>query len=124
MLAPPQYDGSVAATNPTPHAHDEKACDGAIRLAFDFLGKRWNGVILGTLMNGTAGFAELRRAIDGISDSMLSDRLTELAEADLVRRTVDPGPPVTVRYELTEAGLGLLPALNALAAWAEANFTP
>ena len=102
----------------------EKACDGSIRRAFDFLGKRWSGVILGTLMNGAAGFAELKRTIDGISDSVLSDRLVELADADLVRRTVDPGPPVTVSYELTEAGQGLLPALTALATWAEENLAP
>jgi len=88
-----------------PREHGEKACDGSIRRAFDFLGKRWSGVILGTLMNGAAGFAELKRAIDGISDSVLSDRLVELADADLVRRTVDPGPPVTVTT-LTVSGSG------------------
>jgi DNA-binding HxlR family transcriptional regulator len=108
----------------TPPAHSGKACGGSIKRAFDFLGKRWNGVILGTLMNGAAGFAELRRAIEGISDSVLSDRLTELAEAGLVRRTVDPGPPVSVTYELTESGLALLPALDALSAWAEENLAP
>jgi DNA-binding HxlR family transcriptional regulator len=107
-----------------PSAHTEKACGGSIKRAFDFLGKRWNGVILGTLMNGAAGFAELRRAIDGISDSVLSDRLTELADANLVRRTVEPGPPVSVTYELTDAGQALLPALNALSTWAEDNLTP
>lgn len=107
----------------TPPAHGAQPCGGAIKRAFDFLGKRWNGVILGTLMNGASGFADLRRSIEGISDSVLSDRLTELGEAGLVRRTVDPGPPVAVTYELTEAGDALLPALDALATWAEENLT-
>ena len=50
-------------------------CDGGIRRAFDFLGKRWNGVILGTLSGGPLGFAELRRGVGTITDSVLSDRL-------------------------------------------------
>ena len=51
----------------------------ALARAFGFLGKRCNGVILATLMNGSAGFADLKRAVSGISDSVLSERLSELA---------------------------------------------
>jgi len=43
--------------------------------AFDLLGKRWTGVVLGTLSGGPTGFRALARAVEGISDSMLSDRL-------------------------------------------------
>lgn len=99
--------------------HDPRACNGALARAFGFLGKRWNGVLLATLLDGPAGFAELKRAVAGISDSMLSDRLTELAGAGLVRRSVEAGPPVSVVYELTEAGRGILPAMRALTAWAD-----
>ncbi|MGW1275247.1 winged helix-turn-helix transcriptional regulator, partial [Streptomyces sp. NPDC002491] len=48
-------------------------------------------------------FADLRRAIPGISERMLSDRLTELGVAGLVVREVDAGPPLRVAYRLTEA---------------------
>lgn len=98
-----------------------QACDGAISSAFQFLGKRWTGVVLGTLINGPAGFADLRRAISGISDSMLSERLVELTCAGLVTRSVGQGPPVAVRYALTPAGQALLPAMKELGAWAAAN---
>lgn len=98
-------------------------CDKALARAFGFLGKRWNGVILGTLMEGTASFSELRRAVTGISDSVLSERLSELCAADLVSRTVDEGPPVAVAYALTESGTALLPALTELTSWARANLT-
>lgn len=98
-------------------------CAAALARAFDFLGKRWNGVLLGTLMGGPAGFAELRRAIAGISDSMLSERLSELGAAGLVERLVEPGPPVSVSYRLTSAGERLSPALGALTQWAEENLT-
>lgn len=103
----------------TPHA--PRTCDAALSRAFEFLGKRWNGVLLGTLIAGPAGFSELRRAVVGISDSMLSERLAELTKAGLIARVVDPGPPVAVSYSLTEAGKGLLPALEELTAWAAVN---
>ncbi|MBB3677263.1 winged helix-turn-helix transcriptional regulator [Modestobacter versicolor] len=98
--------------------HTPEACDGALVRAFGFLGKRWNGLIIGVLAGGPASFTGLRRAVGGISDSVLSDRLTELALAGLVQRTVDDGPPVAVSYQLTEAGSALRPVLEQLADWA------
>lgn len=97
------------------------AANAALTRAFGFLGKRWNGILLGTLTGGPMGFAELKRSVHGISDSMLAERLTELGGAGLVVRQVDPGPPVAVRYELTESGHALLPALEALTRWADEN---
>lgn len=96
------------------------ACDAGIRRAFDFLGKRWNGVILGTLSGGPTGFAELRRGVGAITDSVLSDRLVELTEAGLVERTVTPTRPPGVRYQLTATGVELLPILHELGSWADA----
>ena len=101
--------------------HVPQACDAALARAFEFLGKRWNGVLLGVLTSGPATFSQLRRAVSGISDSVLSDRLTELAKADLVTRSVDEGPPVAVSYRLTEAGAALAPVLDHLASWAGEN---
>ena len=102
--------------------HEPRACDAALSRAFEFLGKRWNGVLLGTLIQGPAGFAELKRGL-GISDSMLSDRLLELTRAGLVERTVDTGPPLAVSYALTDNGQAVLPALRALTTWAQENLT-
>ena len=97
--------------------HDPPVCDAALSHAFELLGKRWNGVILGSLMEGPAGFAEVRRAT-GISDSVLSDRLTGLTAAGLVVREVDEGPPVAVRYRLAPRGVALVPVLRDLMDWA------
>jgi DNA-binding HxlR family transcriptional regulator len=97
--------------------------DAALARAFELLGKRWTGVVLGTLSGGPTGFRALARAVEGISDSMLSDRLGELTAAGLVIRTVDGGPPVSVAYELTDAGRGLLPALEQISRWAD-DFLP
>jgi DNA-binding HxlR family transcriptional regulator len=100
---------------------EHRSCDAALVRAFDFLGKRWNGVILGTLASGPSAFSELRRAVTGISDSVLSDRLTELSKAGLVRRSVQEGPPVAVSYRLTAAGEALMPAMRELMIWATDN---
>ena len=97
---------------------EPRSCDVALARAFDFLGKRWSGVILGTLTSGPAAFSELRRAVGGISDSVLSDRLTELANAGLLLRAVQEGPPIAVSYRLTQAGYALLPAMEELMIWA------
>ncbi|MFD5465194.1 winged helix-turn-helix transcriptional regulator [Kitasatospora sp. NPDC127059] len=92
----------------------------ALNRVFTLLGKRWTGLLLGVLNNGgPAHFSELRRSVPGISERMLSDRLTELTEAGLVVREVDPGPPLRVRYRLTESGIALKPALTELAVWAD-----
>jgi DNA-binding HxlR family transcriptional regulator len=89
--------------------------------AFDLLGRRWTGVVLGTLSGGPAGFRALARAVEGISDSMLSERLGELTAAGLVARTVSEGPPLSVTYDLTEAGRALLPALEQITRWARVH---
>jgi DNA-binding HxlR family transcriptional regulator len=110
------------AARATKHeAVDAQACvggDAALGRAFEFLGKRWNGVVLGSLSSGPAGFRELSRLIDGISDSVLSDRLSDLTEAGLISRTVDEGPPLAVSYALTDRGQALMPALQEIVHWA------
>lgn len=98
--------------------HAPPQCDAALTHAFELLGKRWSGVILGALMERPAGFAALRRATGGISDSVLSERLGELGAAGLVVREVDEGPPVAVRYRLAPPGEALVPVLRDLGDWA------
>jgi DNA-binding HxlR family transcriptional regulator len=106
---------------PNRPSHPAHVCDRYLTRAFAFLGKRWNGMLIGALSSGPASFAELCRGVPGISESVLSDRLSELAAAGLVRREVDEGPPVGVHYRLTAAGLALTPALKELARWAHEN---
>jgi DNA-binding HxlR family transcriptional regulator len=91
----------------------------ALARAFKFLGKRWNAVVLGHLSAGPAGFRELSRAIGTISDSVLSDRLSDLAAGGLIVRTVDEGPPLSVSYALTDRARLLMPALEQIAFWAQ-----
>lgn len=91
----------------------------ALTRVFALLGKRWTGLIVAVLTQRPAYYAELRRAIPKISERMLSDRLSELTDAGLVLREVDTGPPLRVRYRLTEAGEAFGPSLAELGRWAE-----
>lgn len=97
--------------------------DGSITRVFQVLGKRWNGPILSVLMDRPAHFAGLRRAVPGISERVLSDRLAELAAAGLVVRDVDGGPPLRVSYRLTAKGAALEPSLRELGDWSRKHMT-
>ncbi|MFJ8024615.1 winged helix-turn-helix transcriptional regulator [Streptomyces sp. NPDC096311] len=95
--------------------------DAVTTRVFDLLGKRWSGPLIAVLLAGPAHFTELHRAVPGISERMLSDRLAYLAAAGLVVREVRPGPPLRVRYRLTQAGVAIRPALEELRVWALAH---
>lgn len=86
--------------------------------AFELFGKRWNAVIIDVLLQRPARFQELGRAVPGLSQRVLSERLRELAEAGLVERYVETGSPISVTYSLTDRGQGLAPAMEAMREWA------
>lgn len=86
--------------------------------AIELIGKRWTGAILIALTDGPSRFGELAKAVPGISDRLLSQRLRELEESGLVQRTVEEGTPVRVSYALTEKGAALKPAIHELRDWA------
>ncbi len=102
---------------PTAAHGPQVACE-ALTAAFSLLGKRWNGLIIGTLAEDAVGFTELRRRVGAVTDSVLSDRLSELAAAGLVERVVTDARPPGVTYRLTASGRGLLPVLADMATWA------
>ena len=100
---------------------DLQACT-LIETVFQLLGKRWMGLIIDLLLQRPARFNEIARALPQLSKRMLDERLTELVEAGLAVREVDPGPPLAVTYRLTERGMALQPSMNALRAWAGGPF--
>lgn len=87
--------------------------------AMEILGKKWTGLLLRVLLDGPKRFCEFRALIPGLSDRLLSQRLKELEEANIVRRRVFDTTPVMVRYELTEKGKALEPVVAAIQEWSE-----
>jgi DNA-binding HxlR family transcriptional regulator len=86
--------------------------------AVELVGRRWTGAILRVLMDGPLRFSEIAASIPELSDRLLSERMKELESRGIVARTVVPGPPLRVRYELSEMGRELEPALSELQVWA------
>jgi DNA-binding HxlR family transcriptional regulator len=87
--------------------------------AAEVLGRRWNPQVVRVLLGGARRFGEIREAIPGISDHLLSERLKQLEAEGIVRREVTGGRPVLIEYTLTPAGADLHTAIGALGAWAE-----
>jgi DNA-binding HxlR family transcriptional regulator len=78
------------------------------------VGKRWTLPILAALMHGPARFSGVARAVPGLSERVMSERLQELCVAGLVERRVTPGPPLSTWYRLTPHGEHLRPAVESL----------
>lgn len=91
----------------------------SIEDAMRLLSGRWRTLLIYYLKDGPRRFSDLRRDNPKISQRMLTLDLRELEEAGVVSRTVYPGVPPRVDYELTAAGRRLYPLLDALGDWWE-----
>ena len=79
------------------------------------MGDRWTLLILRDLfIHGTRRYVELRDGLTGIPPTLLSQRLKDLMEADLVQQ-VEAKQSGRIAYELTERGRETKPILVALA---------
>lgn len=82
---------------------------------------RWPALLIYYLKQGTKRFSDLRRDNPTISHKMLTQELRKLEDAGIVARTEFEGYPLRVEYDLTPAGLKLVPLLDALGSWWEAT---
>ncbi|MFF8974262.1 winged helix-turn-helix transcriptional regulator [Streptomyces sp. NPDC014995] len=95
--------------------------DCGIRDVLDRIGDKWSVLVIVELAGGPRRFRELQRAIDGISQRMLTLTVRRLERDGLVLRTVYPTVPARVDYRLTETGTGLTHLVKALADWSLAH---
>jgi DNA-binding HxlR family transcriptional regulator len=85
------------------------------------IGDRWSMLVLYALEGGTLRFAELRRAVEGVTQKMLTHTLRLLERDGLVRREVFATVPLCVDYSLTRLGRGLSVRIAGIREWAYAN---
>jgi DNA-binding HxlR family transcriptional regulator len=86
------------------------------------IGDKWTVMVVGILSRrGTLRFNELKRAIDGVSQRMLTLTLRNLERDGLVTRTIYPEIPPRVEYSLTKLGETLIGPMDLLWVWAEEN---
>lgn len=88
------------------------------REVLDRVGDKWSVLVIVLLGQRTHRFNELHRAVEGISQRMLTLTVRALERDGLVSRTVYATVPPRVDYQLTELGRTLLVPLDALHAWA------
>jgi DNA-binding HxlR family transcriptional regulator len=90
-----------------------------ISISLEIFGDRWSLLIVRDLMfKGRRSFREFAGAGEGVATNILTDRLTRLESADIIRRATDPGDGRKVVYRLTKKGMELAPVLVEMVLWA------
>lgn len=87
--------------------------------AMRMLAGKWKAEILWELVQRKHRFGELRRAIPGITQHMLTTQLRDLESDGMVKRTVFPEVPPRVEYEITDSAMALRPVFDELYRWSE-----
>jgi DNA-binding HxlR family transcriptional regulator len=82
------------------------------------IGDKWSLLVLYALVDRTLRFSELRSAVDGISQKMLTQTLRGLERDGLVHREVYAVVPPRVEYHLTELGTSLSDVIATVRTWA------
>ncbi|MGS4885233.1 winged helix-turn-helix transcriptional regulator [Roseibium sp. MB-4] len=78
---------------------------------------KWRMIIVLALEDGPMRFGEIKRCIGDVTQRVLTENLRGLQRDGYLTRTVDPGPPVAVSYELTPLGQSLVATLKPLVFW-------
>ena len=104
----------------SPTAPDHTDCRN-VTPVLNRVGDKWSMLIVMNLSNGPKRFSELKRAIAGISQRMLTLSLRGLERDGLISRTVTPTIPPRVDYELTDIGESLREPVKGLGDWALAH---
>ncbi|QOL13467.1 winged helix-turn-helix transcriptional regulator [Dickeya dianthicola] len=87
------------------------------------VGEKWSVLIIMLLAGGPHRFTEIKRAINGISQRMLTLCLRGLERDGLIKRTVIAVMPPHVEYELTPLGQSLTEPVIALGTWANSHIS-
>lgn len=85
----------------------------------DVLGGKWKTLILCHLAYGPKRTNELKKAMPGITQKVLTQQLRELEDDGIIFRTVFNDVPPKVVYEMTEIGESLKAILDQLCQWGE-----
>ena len=103
-----------------PTNHDSCPCmeDCPLNHAMRLIGGKWKMQILCSLHNsGPTRYNQLKRSLDGVSNTVLAGALRELEADGLVTRVEYLEVPVRVEYEITRRCQPLIPILEALGDW-------
>ena len=88
-----------------------------VALAAEVLAERWTPLVVRELLGGARRFADIHRGVPQMSPTMLSRRLRELEQAEVLVRRLTRGRKI--EYHLTEAGRALFPIIMDFAVWGQ-----
>lgn len=89
----------------------------------EWLGNKWTLVVLMKISeHRSVRFSELYRNIPSVSEKVLSQVLRQLTDDGLISRKLFPEVPPRVEYSVTDFGKTLIPHIEALMEWGNANF--
>ena len=108
---------NVAVELPDPAGADCRAVSSILAR----VGDKWTVLVIVLLGDGPKRFNDIKRAVNGISQRMLTLTLKGLERDGLVTRTPFPTIPPRVDYELTALGHSLWTAVEPLAHWVRAH---
>lgn len=91
------------------------------RQVLDCIADKWAVLVVGLLLGGTRRFGEMRKAIEGVSQKMLTQTLRSLERDGIVSRKVYATVPPKVEYSLTPLGQSLARIVEDLRVWSESN---
>lgn len=95
---------------------DENTCP--ITATMKVLGGKWKPILINAIyFTAPARFGELKRSVNGITQSMLTQQLRELEDDGIISRKIYAEIPPRVEYTLTDFGLTLSPILQSMAKW-------
>lgn len=107
-------------SNSLPHSPGGRECQ-TITSILARIGDKWTVLVVMTLYQRPHRFNELKRAVEGISQQMLTRTVKALERDGLVARTVHPTVPPQVEYRLTDLGHSLSGPILHLGGWASQN---
>jgi len=96
---------------------DHPEADCPMLLVLDRIANKWAVLIMAALWKRSLRFNELKRAVGGVSQKVLSQTLKTLERDGLISRKVTPTVPVTVEYSITPLGKTLAITMDALRVW-------
>ena len=99
--------------------------DCPMRRTLELLSGKWRLYVLYVLSKASVcRFGALKRAIPGITSTMLTSTLRDLERLGIVRREQYNEIPPHVEYSLTEKGRALLPVFFEIHRWAQRYLGP
>ncbi len=98
-----------------------KATNCPAEYTLSLIGGRWKIPLIFHLLDGAKRFSELARALDGVTQKMLTQQLREMERDGLVERKIFPEVPPRVQYSLTPLGASLKPVVDSMCRWGVAR---